>query len=176
MSPTARDPLREARRTTAAWAAAALVVVAGAAAWGLGPVAAEDAADALVSPPTGDDGSGHAAEADGRGREPLDFAALREVDLWPGDVNDPAAEEESPERDRPPPPPDLQLVGIVLEHGTRKAALYRRNDDRLLVLGAGETDGGLSVTRVEATEVELAQGDWVGKLRLEDGPRHGADG
>lgn len=95
--------------------------------------------------------------------EPLDTAAFR-TPLWVAQPPPPPPPAPAP----PPPPLRLQLVAIVREGDVYKAALYDPDQDRLLVVGAGERIGSRLVEEVSAGEVTLKDGALTRTLALRE--------
>lgn len=62
----------------------------------------------------------------------------------------------------------LQLLGIVHSAGVLRAALYDPQDDRIHLVADGATIGAVSVVRVAADEVELADGRRTHRLRIRE--------
>jgi hypothetical protein len=80
----------------------------------------------------------------------LDLAAFR-APLWVAQPPPPPPPAPAPA----PPPLRLQLVAIVQEHAVYKAALYDPDQDRLLIVGTGESVAGRMVEQVAAGTVTI---------------------
>lgn len=96
----------------------------------------------------------------------LDLDAFR-VPVWVAPTPPPAPEKPA----LPPPPLKLQLLAIIREGESYKAALYDPDADKVLVVAAGETLGaGRAVEAVTATAVSVrdAGGRGVRTLALRD--------
>lgn len=65
----------------------------------------------------------------------------------------------------PPPPLRLQLLAIVKEDGGYKALIYDPDADKLILAATGELVGGQSISRIDATQIEL-KGQGVGTRTL----------
>lgn len=95
-------------------------------------------------------------------RAPLDASAF-EVQLWNAPPKPVGA---TAPRPTPAPPLNLDLIAIISESNECKAALYERASDRLHVVAPGARIGRLEVLRVDASGVELRDGDRVLRLSL----------
>jgi hypothetical protein len=95
----------------------------------------------------------------------LDQAAFR-VPIWVAEAAPPTP---PPAIATPPPPPlKLQLLAIVKEGETYKAAVYDPDSDRLLVLGAGDRVGVRTVNAVSRSSVTLRDETGTRTLALKD--------
>lgn len=81
---------------------------------------------------------------------PLDLAAFR-APLWVAPPPPPVAAAPPP----PPPPLKLQLIAIVREAEVYKAALYDPDQDKLFIVGKGETIAGRTIEEVRAGDLTL---------------------
>ncbi|HMN96843.1 MAG TPA: hypothetical protein PKC43_10225 [Phycisphaerales bacterium] len=64
------------------------------------------------------------------------------------------------------PDPRIDLVGIVVERGTFRAAVYLPAEDRLIVVSEGDRIGPFLIRRVSAGEIELESGMRVITIKL----------
>jgi hypothetical protein len=92
---------------------------------------------------------------------PLDLAAFR-APLWVAQPPPPALPAPTP----PPPPLRLQLVAIVQEHGAYKAALYDPDQDKLFIVGAGESVSGRTIEQVGSGAVTIRDGGLLRTVSL----------
>ena len=99
----------------------------------------------------------------------LDLAAFR-TPIWIAEPPPPAPVAAAPPPP-PPPPLKLQLLAIIREDNTHKAAVYDPDTDRLLVVSAGEKLGLRTVEQVDATSLTLRDdtGQRVLALKTEGG-------
>ncbi len=67
-----------------------------------------------------------------------------------------------------PPPLRLELVGIINDGGTLRAALYDADTDRLHIVSNGDHIGRLTVTLVADSHVELTDGHSTRRLFLRE--------
>jgi hypothetical protein len=171
-TPTRQDPVLALRRSTRRVTVVGLAVAACVAAWALWPLKAEPATLAA--------GPDRAAPPASPARVAFNADAFK-VTLWtPTPVPPPAPVIAQ----KPPPPPlKLQLIGITrdtpAEGGTPvlRAALYDPESDQMLIVAAGEkiTAGKAryTVASLTADTIELADGETVRKLSLNDERRPG---
>lgn len=171
--PARHDPVLALRRSTRRVTSVGLAVAACIAAWAMWPLKLEPMTLATGADPR------HAPAC-------RDLAAFNadefNVTLWtPPTVPPPApiiAE-------KPPPIPlNLQLIGITRDTPTDggtailRAALYDPESDRMLIVAAGETittgNARYTVALLTADTIELADGETVRKLSLNDERRPGA--
>ncbi len=171
-TPTRQDPVLALRRTTRRVTAVGLTVAACVAAWALWPL---------------EPGPITLATAPGRADAPASTAHVAfnadafKVTLWtPTPVPPPAPVIAQ----KPPPPPlKLQLIGITrdtpVDGGAPelRAALYDPESDQMLIVAAGEkiitSQARYTVASLTADTIELADGEAVRKLSLNDERRPG---
>ncbi len=67
-----------------------------------------------------------------------------------------------------PPPLRLELVGIINDGGTLRAALYDADTDRLHIVSDSDQIGRLTVTVVAESHVELTDGRSTRRLSLRE--------
>jgi len=171
MTPTRQDPVLALRRSTRRVMTVGLAVVACVVAWALWPLAPEP-----ITLATGD----RAAAPASPGRLAFNADAFK-VTLWtPTPVPPPAPVVAQ----KPPSPPlRLQLIGITRDTPTDggppvlRAAMYDPESDRMLIVAAGEkittTKASYTVASLTADTIELADGETVRKLSLNDERRPG---
>lgn len=102
---------------------------------------------------------------------PLDKEAFA-VQLW----NPPPEQRVAAAETRSRPPRDvkpfrLQLIGIIHEDGTRRAAVYDPDDDRLGIVGEGDEFASRLVTTVTLQSVTFTDGERTHTLELIQPPR-----
>jgi hypothetical protein len=135
---------RRQRRLWLATAPALIIITI----WWLRPLGVEDVA---VPVPT-EHRARPKAQNDVREIDPAVFA----VNLW---KTPPRVEPQEPAVAQAPPPPlNVQLIGIITEDGVAKAALYDGDSDRLLIVADGERLRDQVVRILPAGVVELTDG------------------
>ncbi|XVJ59528.1 MAG: hypothetical protein HEQ23_09020 [Tepidisphaera sp.] len=169
---TPHNPVLALRRSTRRLAAVGVAAVACLAAWALWPLEPEPITLASgpdpVHAPAGPAGVAFNADA-------------FKVTLWtPTPVPPPAP---VVAQKTPPPPLKLQLIGITRDTPTDggppvlRAALYDPESDQMLIVAAGEkittSKASYTVASLTADTIELADGETVRKLSLNDERRPG---
>lgn len=96
----------------------------------------------------------------------LDLAAFR-TPIWVAEPPPPAPVVQAPVP--PPPPLKLQLLAIVREADTYKAAVYDPETDRILVVAAGEKLGTRTVEQVDRSSLTLRDDTGKRVLALKEG-------
>ncbi len=155
------DPIKRLKRLTAITVAGGTVVVAGCAWWALCPLPNLTPIKVELARPTAPDvvHADDVASIDARV-----FAAR----LWnpiPAPSAPAPAEEEVASK---PQPLRLELVGIINDGGTLRAALYDADTDRLHIVSDGDQIGRLTVTLVAESHVELTDGRSTRRLSLRE--------
>jgi hypothetical protein len=99
---------------------------------------------------------------------PLDLAAFN-APLW---VAPPPLPPPAPVVAAPPKPPlKLQLIAIVREGEARKAAIYDPDQDRLFIVGKGDSIAGRVIEEVRASDLTLTDNGAKATLALREGDK-----
>ena len=109
-----------------------------------------------------------ATENESRSIDVRAFAAT----LWnPPPPPPPLPVPESASAANPPKPLNLQLIGIIEEtDGTRRAAVYDIDNDRMLILSGGDSVRDHTVKSITARTIELTDGRSTQRLNLRQEP------
>jgi hypothetical protein len=95
---------------------------------------------------------------------PAVFASAK---LW-NPLPKPPSENESQVAKEEPKPLRLELIGIIREGGTWRAAVYDKDHDQLLIVGSGETIHQYQVTKITSGGIELSDGRSTQRLDLQE--------
>lgn len=166
--PLTSDPMRLARAGAVASWAAGLGIAALCTAWAIRvPTIALPPELEKAAEPAAPDGSAPQPRDD----FPIEAFALRMAPPppppKPAVAPAPAVEPIAP----PPPPSRLQLLGIVRDGDSRKAAIYDPVSDAVVVVGEGQQIAGQTVRAVSDRGVELSDGRGVRTLSLKEAAR-----
>jgi hypothetical protein len=138
-----------------------LFVVTGCALWAFWPLPRErveaPSTDPVAAPQQHDDAP-----------PPVDLAAFN-APLWVAPPPPPAP---APVVAAPPKPPlKLQLIAIVREGEARKAAIYDPDQDRLFIVGKGDSVAGRVIEEVRASDLTLTDNGGKATLALREGDK-----